>query len=241
MARERYLHNAGEETINAPGAEIKIETPKGKWDNFWFYHKWHVIIALAVVALVGFFIHDMLSVVHPDYQIGLITQVGYSSEATDKLEQGLEKYGEDLNHDGKVVVQINSYVVSANPDSADPNMQMASVTKLMADLSDGMSMIFLTDDASFQNEQKSQQLFAYLDGTSPAANATDYDKMRISLKNAANLQSLKSSVSTGEEALMLNNLSASLRIVKGTKAEDKQTEYYSASKKLFDQVFLNGK
>lgn len=241
MAREGYLHNAGEETINAPGAEIKIETPKGKWDNFWFYHKWHVIIAIAVAALIGFFIHDMLTVVHPDYQIGLITQAGYSSEATDRLEQELEKYGEDLNHDGKVVVQVNAYVVAADPNSADPNMQMASVTKLTADLSDGMSMIFLTDDASFQNEQKSQQLFTYLDGTSPAANATDYDKMRVSLKDAAKLQSLKTSVSTGEGALMLNNLSASLRIVKGTKAEDKQMDYYTASKKLFDQVFLNGK
>lgn len=237
MARERYLLHGDEETINKPGAEVKPTTPKSKWDNFWFYHKWHVLIAVIAVFIAAILTHDSLSVVHPDYQIGIITERGYSDTATTALEKEFEKYGTDLNHDGKVVVQVNSYTIAVNGNAADPNVQMASVTKFTADLSDGASIIFLTDDASFKNQQQMQKMFAYTDGTNPPENATDYDRMRVSLKDCKKLQVLSSTAGI-EGNDMLKNLSMSIRVIKGSAIEGKsdKQEYYQVSKKLFDQL-----
>lgn len=240
MAREQYLLHAGEETINRSGAELKPENPKSKWDNFWFYHKWHVILGVAAVLLAGFFIHDMLSVVHPDYEIGMITRKGWSESAITALENDFQAHGEDLNGDGKVVVQVNSYVIAADSDTADPNVQMASVTKLTADLSRGTSVIFLTDDPSFQSEQMQGTVFSYLDGSNPPENAADYNRMRVALKNCKKLQNL-TAVPNGEGQNLLDSLSLSLRVYKGSSLEgkaDKQA-YYAASKKLFDKVIAD--
>lgn len=238
MAREGILLHEGEETINASGAEVKINTPKGKWDNFWYYHKWHVVIIIAAVLLIAFFVHDLLSAVHPDYEIGLITQKGYTDQATEALAKEFEKVGEDLNHDGKVVVQVDSYTIAADADKADPNVQMASVTKFMGDVSDGTSMIFLTDDESFRNEQNTQKMFAYVDGTTPASGASDYDRMRVALKDCKGMQGLGTDLTTGEGKDMLDRLSISMRVLKGSALEGKADKeaYFAASKKMFDKI-----
>lgn len=236
MARERYLLHAGEEKINEPGAEKKADNPKAKWQNFWYYHKLHVLIGAVVIALAVFLIHDMTSAVRPDYQVGLITQSSYPQEAVDALETELAKYGEDLNSDGKVVVQITPTAIAGDSSNVgDPNVQMAGVVKLDADLSEGSSMIFLTDDASFQDQQKKQKLFAYLDGSMPEDNASDFAHMRIALKDCKKLSGLSTNSSYGA---VLDKLSLSMRVFKGTKLEDKKDkeQYFAASKKLFDKV-----
>ena len=231
MARERYLLHAGEEEINRPGAEKKADTKKLKWDNFWYYHKLHVIIGLFVVVLGGFLIHDLTTKVNPDYQIAMITQQSCPEETTDALQDEIAKYGKDLNSDGKVVVQISNYVIADTTSSGtvDMNMQAAGQTRLIADLSTGQSMIFITDDDSFQNQQKQSQLFAYLDGSTPKADATDFAKMRIALNDCKKL----SASAAGTKAL-----SMSMRIYQNTEAAGKKgTEtYYTASQKLFNQL-----
>lgn len=238
MARERYLLNADEEAINRPGAEIKADTKKSKWDNFWFYHKWHVIIAVIVVAIAVAFIHDMVSKVNPDYQIALMTQKAYPAEITDALQTEIAKYGKDLNGDGKVVVQINNYVIAQGSDTnkVDANQQMASVTRLTADISSGQSMIFLCDDANFKNQEKSNSLFSYLDGAAPKAGATDYDKMRVSWDQCNKLTNLKINVqglSQNDAQKLLSQLSISMRV---NPSDSKQKDYYNQSRILFSRL-----
>ena len=237
MARERYLLHEEEETINKPGAEIKLTTPKSKWDNFWFYHKWHVVIGAAVVLLVAFFIRDMLNQEHPDYQIGVITQNSYTDTVVEALEKKFEQVGEDLNQDGKVQVQVNVYTIS-DSDKADPNVQMASATKFTADLTEGMSMIFLTDDQSFQKQQKANQMFAYLDGATPPKDETDYTKMRVALKDCKLFQKFDTEAPTVEGKDFLENFSISMRVIKGSAVEGKADKeaYYASCKKMFDKI-----
>ena len=149
MARDRYLWNAGEETINDPRFEIKKpDTPKSKWENFWFYHKWHVFATIAAVFIVGTLVYDIATKVDPDYQVALLTQKSYPQEMLNQLSEEMSKYGYDLNGDGNVIVQINSYVLAQEDESAsesenleeameqqiDPYTQMASVTRFSVDL-----------------------------------------------------------------------------------------------------------
>lgn len=187
--------------------------------------------------LTVFFLHDILSVVKPDYQVALITQNNYSDGVISSLQTELAKNGTDLNSDGKVVVQVNSYVISGD-SGADMNAQMAGVVKLDADYAAGSSMIFLTDDASFQKQQKQSQAFAYLDGSVPAESATDYSRMRVALKDCKALSALGADTAPGGGRDLLNNISISMRVFQEN-AKDKGA-YYEASKKLFDK-FISGR
>jgi hypothetical protein len=239
LARERYLLHEGEETIHQTEAEIQLKTPHDKWQNFWYYHKWHVLIGVFVFIVAAYMVHDLVSRTEPDYQVMLITQSTVSTDAVDALEQTMEKYGEDLNGDGTVSVQVSANVISNDSSSEDPNERMAGVVHLQADLTEGTSILFLTDDQTFREQQKETQLFSYTDGTNPATGATDYDRMRVALKDCKAFAGLKTALPDGGEGqTLLNQLSVSLRVFQGTgldKKQDKQ-EYYAANKKLFAKI-----
>lgn len=265
MAREGYLVNAGEDTIHDPEAEKKAEeekkSPKGKWQNFWFYHKTHVIIAAVILLFAGYLIWEQMQTVQPDYTIGMITQTLYPDEVTESLTEVFEKYGEDLNGDGKVKVLISQYPITAKtaPSAAasgtksssalrnnmqDPQMAQAYQQKYTAELASGTCMIYLTDDASFQAQLNAKTgIFAYTDGSTPKDGATDYDKMRVMLSKCPKLANLQVNYKTVDGKQITVPLSSlykgagiSLRVYKGTSAEGKQEAYYKASKKLFQKL-----
>lgn len=238
MARERYLLHEGEEAIHQPEAEIKPNTRKEKWQNFWYYHKWHVWVGTALILVAAFLVHDMTSAVKPDYQVTLITQRTISSGGTDALEKAMEKYGQDLNGDGKIVVQVNQSMIGEDAAGANADIRAAGLVRLQGDLSDGTSMIFLTDDTSFQNEQKELGLFSYTDGANPAKDAADYSRMRVALKDCKAFGGLNEALPGGEGEAILSRYSVSLRVFQGTQLEGQKEkqEYYSASKKLFDRI-----
>lgn len=259
MARDRYLWNAGEETINDPKFEIKKpETPKSKWENFWFYHKWHMLAVVVVAFIVGTLVYDISTKVDPDYQVALLTQENYPQEMLDQLSSELSKYGYDLNGDGSVIVQINSYVLvqgeetssepqdleEATAQQIDPYTQMASVTKFSADLQTGESLIFLTDNESFLQQSERGGLFAYFDGSRPEDGATDYENMRLPWSECKGLASIKlefgpDSFVTSEQAQeYLDGLSLSMRAFEGTQLAEKKGKqaYYEQSKEFYDRL-----
>ncbi len=240
MARERYLLDGGEETIHQPQKETGKKTPKSQWENFWYYHKWHVIVGVFLTFVVLFFVYDMTSKVSPDYEIGMITETAYPSETIDALQTEITKYAQDRNGDGKVIVSVNNYVMQTDTSGGmvDPNVRMAGYVKVTNDLSNGTSMIFITDDKSFRNEQDELQMFTYLDGSKPAENAKDYEKMRISLADCKRLSTLKLNDTPSVSREILYKLSISMRTIEDTQLEKQQdkTAYYADSKKLFDEI-----
>lgn len=261
MAREGYLVNAGEDTIHDPEAEKRAEravkTPKGKWNNFWYYHKWHVVIGIAVAAVVIGTVVSSMKTVQPDYTVGLISRIAYPDEVTNQLGQEMAKYGVDRNHDGKVVVQVVLYQIagqsasssgtasaaSAGNTQVDPQMAAAYQVKLMADVQSGTSMIFLTDANSLTDQEKSgDHVFAYTDGSTPKDSATDYDRMRVPLSKCPKLAKLHVAYQTtnGSADVKLTDIlkdgGISLRIYKGSAIEGKQDDYYKASKALYEKL-----
>ncbi len=240
MARERYLLDGGGETIHQPQTETGKKTPKSRWENFWYYHKWHVIIGAFLIFVVLFFVYDMTSKVNPDYEIGMITETAYPAEAIDALQAEITKYGQDRNGDGKVIVSVNNYVMQTDSSGGmiDPNVRMAGYVKVTNDLSNGTSMIFITDDKSFRNEQDELQMFTYLDGSKPAENAKDYEKMRMNLTDCKRLSTLKLNDTPEISQEILKKLSISMRTIADTQLEKQQdkTAYYADCKRLFDEI-----
>ena len=146
----------------------KEYTKKEKAQNWWHYHKFIVLGVVVAILVVAWFIKDTVFQTRPDVQIGYIGQYDLPADTVTALQDALTPYCTDLNGDGKVVVQVNSYTVDFNAenDNSDAYNQMAGVTRLSAELSSGgKTYIFLLEDPEgFEAQTGALQ---YLDGTVP--------------------------------------------------------------------------
>lgn len=239
MAREGALLHAGEDEIHDEALERKTDTPRKKWDNFWFYHKWHILIGLVVIFLLSLFVRDLFFRVQPDYKIALVTQGTYPSDTQQKLQEAVEKYGKDLNGDGSVQIEILNFVYPPK-NSSDPSaaqLRMASTVKLQADVSNGDSMLFITDENSFQELQNTMSLFGDRDGHRLEQGTMEQE--RVSLLKCRALAALDgtSSMGTGKVNL-LSGLGISLRTEKNEDGSGDRSgdTYYQACRKLLQKL-----
>ena len=90
----------------------KVElTPAEKRKNWWHYHKWHVVIAVVLVGIGINLVCNALGIgqIRPDYQIAYVGGNTLPDDTATAIEAAFAALGEDLNGDGKVVVQLNQY------------------------------------------------------------------------------------------------------------------------------------
>jgi len=244
MASPRYTLNIKPEDLQ-PDVPREL-TPKEKRENFWFYHKWHILGGLAAALLVGSIIWEIATQVKPDYTIGLLTTRGLPTGVGEVLGEQLAPYFDDRNGDGKVVVTVMEYTIATaeTADTVDPNMQMANVTKLMGDLDMGESMLFLTDNIEYFEEQ--YMLFAYNDGSVPEEGVKpDYSRMGVRWGDCPLLAGLplgSATDFTGAEGvdyqMFLQDYRLVQRVVAGTRIEgdEESMEYHAGSSEMFRRL-----
>ena len=92
-------------------------TKKEKAQNWWHYHKFIVLGVVVAILVVAWFIKDTVFQTRPDVQIGYIGQYDLPADTVTALQDALTPYCTDLNGDGKVVVQVNSYTVDFNAEN----------------------------------------------------------------------------------------------------------------------------
>ena len=112
MARERLLAGAGEDTIHAN--IITADTTKDKIANWWYYNKKILLLVIFLVAVAVSVAVSIFSQEKPDYVIALANAYAIDEEAIAIAENHMADYGEDLNGDGKVVVDIRNYYFLLN-------------------------------------------------------------------------------------------------------------------------------
>ena len=120
-----------------------------KLENFWFYYKKHLLIALAVLLAAGYLAIQKAAAPEPDYHIALVKATPCTEEQLRDWEDRFATAGEDLNGDGDVLVKIHTYFVDladASPNAGVNNAQ--TVSALDADLIGKVSGIFLLEDAA---------------------------------------------------------------------------------------------
>lgn len=127
------------------------QTAKSKWENFWFYYKWHVVIGAAAVILAVFTIVSMMNRTKYDLTVTLVTGGVLSEDLRSELSEGLAQYAEDLNGDGEVHLELRTYglISPTNPDEVQ--QRNALETKLMADLAFPESCVLLIDPALYDS------------------------------------------------------------------------------------------
>ncbi|MBQ4054675.1 MAG: hypothetical protein IJD17_03095 [Clostridia bacterium] len=133
MARERYLRGISEEELRPDPRPIeKPRTPKSWLENFWYHHKVGVLIGAFTVIALTILIVQTVTRERPDYTAVMVTENGLLPDEVTYLEQVLAQYGEDINGDGEVVVQINSLFLGgkqyANQDANAQSLQMQLIT-----------------------------------------------------------------------------------------------------------------
>ncbi len=254
LASARYTLNIKHEE-NEPE---KIYTKKEKFANFWHYHKYIILGAIAALILIVFFIVDVLSVVEPDYSIGLLNHSSLPTQAIEALEAQLELQVDDLNGDGVIEVFVNQYTLAlpstassseqlidnsqANSNYVDPSVQMASVTKFLVDLQEGTSIIFLTNDVQSFEEQYG--IFAYNDGSTPPEQAQiNYDELGVLWQDSTTLSSFEGEFAdTMQNTYSLQETFSDYTILlrsyhdTAIEKDDDMLPYYNANIDLFNKL-----
>lgn len=131
---------------------MEFEKPKfgtKKWfENYWYHYKWHTIGGLFVLFLLAMLVHDMVSKEKYDAEISIHTSTIVIEEQRERLEQLIEPYAVDSDGDGTVNVGITANIFPG--DDGNPQLFMAAQTKFMAEMSDGVAMILILDDYTYE-------------------------------------------------------------------------------------------
>ena len=149
MAREWALAGVPEEELQPPPPIQKPQTPQGKWENFWYHHKWKVVIICLILIVVGFAVYQGLTRDDPDYFVMLVTDEPQHPDMITALELELMPFGEDLDGDGKVEIMVENLYV--NPDNlslkpqVDSNRQSLAVHLMSAD-----RMLFMVEKNTYE-------------------------------------------------------------------------------------------
>jgi hypothetical protein len=228
MASARYTRNINPEELQNTTQSTQPMSRQKKWENFWFYYKWHVLGGVLAVVLVCMFVKDVFFQTKADYTIGVLTRTELPYGVAEQLQQGFETLLDDANGDGTVSVLVSEYVI-AGENAVDAQTQMAAVTRLMGDMESGQVMLFLTDDPAYFEDLYG--IFAYNDGTTPTeGEAVDWARMGVSWADCPAL----SAVDWGEITLLdgtdygavqayMNNFTFLLRMYEGSGLEGKQS------------------
>ncbi len=148
MAREWLLRGVDPEELKATPTDAGPQTPRSRWDNFWYHHKltfWLVLFAVVVlvVVIVQFATRD-----DPDYRVMFITENAYADKYLEELATYLEAYGKDLDGDGKVEVQIENCCIHADQN------RNSGIQQIQAHLVAGDRMFFIWDPDGYKYFKK---------------------------------------------------------------------------------------
>ena len=156
------------ETYNQTPEPPREYTKREKASNWWHYH-WVMVCVIVIAVIFGvWIIKDTVFQTRPDVQVAYVGTTDLPADTVTALQNALTPFCSDVNGDGKVVVQVDTYTVDfdAANDDTDAYYQMAGVTRLSAELaSGGKTYIFLLQDPEgFEAQTGTLQ---YLDGTVP--------------------------------------------------------------------------
>lgn len=123
-----------------------------KIDNFFYHYKWHVIVIVFFVAVVGYLTIMTLSKEAADLRVLVISD---NKEATtdleykvNDLEKALEKYCPDFDNNGNVHVDVYYIDMQQNPDS---NYYFSNQAKLYGELSSGVAHLFIANKSAIDD------------------------------------------------------------------------------------------
>lgn len=131
--------------------KMKDMSLKGKLEYFWYYYKIHTFVVIAVIALVGMFIHQYVTSKDPAFYSVLISsdtsivdQQAWDTEFAEYAGIDTEEYS---------VIFDTSFIFTS---SGFTDYTMSSMEKLVAMTSAGMIDVVVADTATFEKLARSE-------------------------------------------------------------------------------------
>lgn len=118
------------------------EELKKKWENYWYYYKYHTIAGIFILILLTVVIQSVIERVNPDQTVLMVTNNYVKADDITLLENCITKYTDDYTGNKKQEVVINSAYLSDNQEY----MQL----KIVRELSVWSSFIFITDETEIK-------------------------------------------------------------------------------------------
>lgn len=197
-----------------------------KWDNYWYYYKWHTIAGIFVLIVLVVSISQCAKRPNYDTTIALVTTNAVMDTDQEALANCLSQYMPDVNGDGKHLVGLDNMYIGNGQ-----NMQV-EVMNLQAKIAAGDELVFLCDDGGYAYLKKFN-LFQTAASVAPGAPTSD--KYRIPLKLLGVFKG-KSFTSTSDK------LTFSVRIVSGTTADNKKNDVnLKACEQMMHNLVMNKK
>ncbi|HAJ96453.1 MAG TPA: hypothetical protein DCO72_01780 [Ruminococcus sp.] len=135
------------ETIHEEHPEERKLTFGEKVSNFFYHNKWWMGIGSLMLILFGILMWQMLTMVHPDMIILLLSDNDIFYSATyENIENMFAEYIEDVNGDGKTIVEI--YYIPASDETAERSGYTGESEKLFAEFQTGEAVLVISDDGA---------------------------------------------------------------------------------------------
>lgn len=101
------------------------------WKNYWFYYKWHTLIAVISVCLIVGSVYSALTRVTPDFSILFSGNFVLSEADHDTLISRAEMAISDVNHDKKTVAQFLEIPLKLDSEHVDETTAASNVQMQM--------------------------------------------------------------------------------------------------------------
>jgi hypothetical protein len=155
--RELVAARTARQNPDAAPAPVKVEeAPKTfgeRMQNFWFYNKYFVLAAVFLAVLLVIAVRQCADRESFDTEIVLFTYHSYAPDQITAIEEELEKYGVDINGDGKVNIQILDCAYDKKTTVFD--QKNAKGSKLVANItSNEKAVLFITDAETHEHLEK---------------------------------------------------------------------------------------
>lgn len=148
--------------------EKKILTPAERRKNWWYYHKYHVLIGIVLLGIGVSLVCSYFGIgkVKTDYAVAYVGGTSLSEETVEAIQNCFAELGKDENGDGKVYVAVNQYVSHSTGDADTYYYAQAAMAQLIADITDCDSYFFLLEDP--EGFQEEIHVLCNADGSLPA-------------------------------------------------------------------------
>lgn len=223
-AREEFLKLKRMQQGEAVETEKKIYlgpvTLREKAENFWYHNKWYLVLASALVIAISFMLVQCINKEKYDLEVIYFSYTATVDSQTEKIAEYFEKYGEDIDGDGNVNIQVIN--CSINPNIGDRKYRDSVLQKVQAHIMSGeKTLLYVTDSESvkyFDLMETSVPLF--LEETY-ALDQNFYDEAQVD-----------------SAPTLPEGLTVSVRNISGTLLEMKSNiqKYYDASLRLVENL-----
>ncbi len=114
---------------------------KKKLENYWYYYKWHTVIAVFIIFVVGFTIKSATESKENDLFMVYVSDKAIDTDVSGKLGKDLEKNKliKDVNGDSEVNFYLDTLVTSLDGNNSD----VASMQKLQVYMLAGEQSLML--------------------------------------------------------------------------------------------------